>query len=504
MEDLESVKRNIAIFLVSVCISKCVYLASLYLKDITEPYLNEFLTREFVQAIFTEYEAEYRPIEVAIVLDKIKMVKKALTDCIYYLTAVYLPSLISLTLALFRIFIVSYKLGAVAFFGFATLIITVIFLPVPEPTISERDNLFDIMEDVFTNIEYIKTSTNGENQAIDDIQKKNDAYADKKIEYTNKVTLNQTIIFLMSLFMYVVCVIYLYILYRDKEISMRDFEATVLMIAQMFRLIFDITESIPECVGDFQNMFELENYTKKLFSYKRKNTNDDNVSIEKGLIEFRQVSFSFDNNVILKDFSLSIPDDKMVALYGPSGSGKSTFVKLIIDMYQPKEGMIFLDGHALNMLSKAKIRNYISYTSQNTTSLMKRTVYENIIYGINDTEENLKHRVADIVREYEIHKIFHMDNFLDLKVQKVGSSLSGGQKQIIHLIHSLLNSSSKIIVLDEPTSALDSETRKRVIRLIRGARDQGKMILVITHDVELRDACDIVLNFTSGNNPVIS
>jgi ABC-type bacteriocin/lantibiotic exporter with double-glycine peptidase domain len=503
LNDPEIVKRNIVIFLISIYFSNIIHLCSIYLKDLTEAYLNNFITREFVQAVLNKYDSEYKPIEVNIVFDKIKLVKKAITDCIYYLTTIFLPDFIALGLASFRLFAVSVKFGFVSLIGFAGLIAISFSLVLPESNINERDELSETLEDVFVNIEYIKSSILGEKHAKDDIKIKNDSYTSKTFKFHNKVMKNQIYIYMMALFLYTICIIYLYKLYKNEEVDTRDFESTLLMLVQMFRLIFNITENIPEFIGDIQNIRELESYTAKLFSYRTKKVDEQNININKTIIEFKNVSFSFGDNMILEDFSTTLKDNKMIALYGPSGSGKSTFVKLIIDMYQPEKGEIFLDGIPLKSISKTNIRKYISYTSQNTSSLMKKTIYDNIVFGIDDTKENLKRKVSDIVRNYDLYKIFHVENFLDMKVQKVGSSLSGGQKQVIHLIHSLLNKNSKIIVLDEPTSALDYKTRKRVFKLIKGAKDEGKMIIVITHDKDLRDICDVVINFNKNGNPII-
>ena len=477
---------------------------SLYLKDLVEPYLNDFLTNEFVKAVFTEYDVKYKPIEVTIINDKIRVVKNILLDCIYYIISVYLPNLISLILALIRIFFVSIKLGILAFIGIVALCILFYYLPIPEPYIEDRENLLEILEDTFTNIEYIKTSLFGEERAINDIKLKSNNYTNTKMSHINRITLNQTIIFIFSLFLFFTYIIYLYILLKRGEVSIRDFESTILMVGQMFNLIFDIGEKIPDCVGDYQNLIELEKFSKKLFSYKDKNTTDKNIDVNSSMVEFKNVTFAFDNNILLDNFSVVLEHNKLIALYGPSGSGKSTFIKLIIDMYQPSKGELFIDNHSLTLLSKKKIRNYISYTSQNTTSLLKMTVYDNIIYGVGGKDEDLKNRVNTMVKKYEIDTIFKNKDFLEMMVEKVGSSLSGGQKQVIHLMHSLLNCNSKIIVLDEPTSALDQVTKVKIVRLIKSARDEGKSVFIITHDPEMRDMCDQVLTFTAERNPVLT
>ena len=130
------------------------------------------------------------------------------------------------------------------------------------------------------------------------------------------------------------------------------------------------------------------------------------------------------------------------------------------------------------------------------------SVYDNIIFGLEDSEE-LRYKIENIIEEYELKTIFNGVDFLDMNVSKGGSSLSGGQKQIIHFLHAIISDTAKIIILDEPTSALDEQSKSNILRLIEDLNEQGRTILIITHDSSVFDICSSAFSFASGRNPTV-
>ena len=136
------------------------------------------------------------------------------------------------------------------------------------------------------------------------------------------------------------------------------------------------------------------------------------------------------------------------------------------------------------------------------------TVYENIIYGYKDSPE-LKEQIKNVFEKFNFYDVFkNLDEdkekwaFLNEKAGKLGENLSGGQKQIIHLLRLNLNTVSKILILDEPSSALDDKTRESASEYIKYLRTKQKTILLITHDDYYKNICDNVLKFSNDANPV--
>ena len=271
-----------------------------------------------------------------------------------------------------------------------------------------------------------------------------------------------------------------------------------------------------------------ENFLKDLLLKNEEvKTKKEFILTNNSVIEFKNVSFSYislknpenndqeiKNHELLTNYSITFPQNKIICLYGPSGSGKSTFIKLIFGIEKPKEGKIYIGGQDISKYSIGNVRKYISYINQNTTTLLNRTVYENILYGyytkkeLNKNLDKLMDQIKKIFLDFGFYEIFsNLDenkepfDFLYQKVGKLGKNLSGGQKQIIHLLRLSFNENSKIIILDEPSSALDDVSRNCVSKFTQYLNNMGKTIFLITHDDFYKNICGYELRFFKDENP---
>jgi ABC-type multidrug transport system fused ATPase/permease subunit len=185
-------------------------------------------------------------------------------------------------------------------------------------------------------------------------------------------------------------------------------------------------------------------------------------------------------------------------------------------MINPKEGRVMIGSQNITDMNFSDLKRIVSYVPQNTTRLFNKTIYQNIIYGSEDTPE-LRKEIINILRKYSISNIFYQINqnivhenntefneflFLDYDVGKNGSLLSGGQKQTIHIIRSFLNKDARIIILDEPTTALDNNSKQNILRLIKDINSQNKTILIISHDKDVQNNyCKKSLVFSNNDKP---
>ena len=498
IDDKVKLKSNVIYFLLVYIFSKGMDLLAIFLDGLIEPYLTNFLTREFARLVFIKHDIDNKPVEVAMVTDKIKGIRKALENFLSYLVSTFIPIIVTLLLAIIRITTLSYKLAGLVLVLFIGMSVVLILLPQPKAVEIYRDNVSVTMEDLFQNIEYITSTQFGDKQANQLIGHVRNMLKEKKLNQHRQTALNQTIAYIIASLIYVACVMYLYHLFKNDEINVKGFESLILMIGRMFEMIFMMAHYLPEFITDYQTLFVLEDFTSELFSYQEKTLMND-TNVEGGDIEFNNVSFKYDSTYILENFSITIKTGQSVALYGRSGTGKSSFTKLIMDIYQPYDGCIKIGNTDMVNISKQNLRCYISYIAQNTASLLQMTIYNNIIFGFDDSTE-LRERVITIIDKYKLDTIFD-ENFLDTKVEKAGSTLSGGQKQIIHLIHCIINEKSKIIILDEPTSSLDHTTKECVYTIINDLVKNGKTILIITHDEDLKNRCNKTIKFEKGKNP---
>lgn len=219
------------------------------------------------------------------------------------------------------------------------------------------------------------------------------------------------------------------------------------------------------------------------------------------IVQTKNLSFSYSNGVrkvpVLNDVSLEIPQGAMVAIRGPSGSGKSTLLYLLGCLLQQDEGQILINGQDLSQLSdlqSAELRNRkIGFVFQHFHLLARTTVLENILLPtMYPTERPLRTKETK-------NKALKLAKYLGLEehLNHLPNQLSGGQQQRVAIARALINDAD-LILADEPTGNLDSETSKQIMDLFKDLHNQGKTIIIITHEQEVADYCPTVLHLKDG------
>ncbi|XP_026957305.1 mitochondrial potassium channel ATP-binding subunit isoform X2 [Sagmatias obliquidens] len=213
----------------------------------------------------------------------------------------------------------------------------------------------------------------------------------------------------------------------------------------------------------------------------------------RGSITFHNVCFSYPCRPgfqVLRDFTLTLPPGKIVALVGQSGGGKTTVASLLERFYDPTAGMVTLDGQDLRTLDPSWLRGQvIGFISQEPV-LFGTTIMENIRFGKLDASDEEVYAAA---REANAHEfITSFPEGYNTVVGERGATLSGGQKQRLAIARALVKQ-PLVLILDEATSALDSESE----RLVQEALDRasaGRTVLVIAHRLStVRGAHQIVV-----------
>ena len=227
-----------------------------------------------------------------------------------------------------------------------------------------------------------------------------------------------------------------------------------------------------------------------------KDTGKLEVKRAKGDVEFRDVTFSYNNKgaPALKNVSFKIPANKTVALVGRSGSGKSTIANLLTRFYDIQEGEILLDGHDLREYTLSSLRNQVGLVSQNV-HLFNDTIANNIAYARN--EVYTREQIEEAARmAYAMDFIDKMDNGLDTVIGENGVLLSGGQRQRIAIARALLRD-SPVLILDEATSALDTES-ERAIQSALDELQKNRTSLVIAHRLSTIEKADEIIVVEDG------
>ena len=213
-------------------------------------------------------------------------------------------------------------------------------------------------------------------------------------------------------------------------------------------------------------------------------------------IEFRSVCFRYGTRRdVLNDVSFSLTAGQRVGIVGTTGSGKSTIVKLLLKMYAPGSGGIYLNGVDLRDLDTSWIRSIIGYVPQDVT-LFDGTVAENIALHSPETSFEGIVQAAKTAQAHDF--IMSMPDRYFERVSERGSTLSGGERQRIAFARAILGS-PQVLVLDEATSALDTVTEKALQSALEELSCQGITVLIVAHRLSTVRPCDTILVLEKGN-----
>ena len=212
-----------------------------------------------------------------------------------------------------------------------------------------------------------------------------------------------------------------------------------------------------------------------------------------GLVEFRDVSFSYTDEPLIRDLHLRVEPGQTAAIVGPTGAGKTTLVNLIMRFYDVDSGAITLDGTDIRALTREDLRGQIGMVLQDAV-LFKGTIMDNIRYGrLDATDEEV----------IEAAKATYVDRFVrslpdgyDTEVDQDGGSVSAGERQLITIARAFL-SQPALLILDEATSSVDTRTEVMVQQAMHALRS-NRTSFVIAHRLStIRDA-DVIVVMEDG------
>jgi ATP-binding cassette subfamily B protein len=211
------------------------------------------------------------------------------------------------------------------------------------------------------------------------------------------------------------------------------------------------------------------------------------------VLELNDLTFAYDDRLVLRGMSARIEPGEMVAFVGPSGAGKSTLLNLLPRFHDPRSGSIMLDGHDLRTLPLADARHHIALVPQDSP-VVAGTIAENIAFGSPTATEGQIHRAAQLAGADEF--IDSLPNNYDTPLTESGQNLSGGQRQRLAIARALLTE-APILVLDEPTSGLDRHNELRFLKTLEHLKGKYTIILV-THSLSAAAQCDRIYYMEDG------
>ena len=209
--------------------------------------------------------------------------------------------------------------------------------------------------------------------------------------------------------------------------------------------------------------------------------------------EAKHVTFAYENETILDDYSLKLEPGKITGIHGASGSGKSTLLKLLMRFWDVNEGSVSVDGEDVRKIPTRHLRDMESYVTQET-HLFHDSIANNIAVGSPGAS---REAIIEAAKKASIHDfIMKLPKGYDTEVGELGDTLSGGEKQRIGIARAFLHD-SPLILMDEPTSNLDSLNEGIILKSLREAAEK-KTVVLVSHRKSTMNIVDTVFEMKDG------
>ena len=268
-----------------------------------------------------------------------------------------------------------------------------------------------------------------------------------------------------------------------------SFLAALLMLYEPVKRLSGVNNAIQQGIAAASRIFEVLDEVPEI----RNKPQAKNLAAICAGIEYRDVSFRYEEDWVLRNINLRIRAGEMIAFVGASGGGKTTLVNLLPRFYDVSAGSIFIDGMDIREVTMESLRALIGMVTQQTI-LFNDTVRNNIAYGKIDRpfEEIVKAAQAAFAHGF----IEHLPQGYDTIIGEQGVKLSGGERQRISIARALLKD-APILILDEATSSLDSEAEIEVQKALENLM-HGRTTLVIAHRLSTIRQADRIIVVVDG------
>ena len=460
------------------------------------PKIEMTILHELTSKIIESIKTTKKNVNVNEIMMHIKKVSESRNIYKIILTYIF-PTIVVTGGLIYSFWLHDRKAGIAVMFIIAMLIFVTITLELNSlndayKTEGSGNGLFDEIHEIMTNMDTVITS-NTKDKELDNIaQIENETYKCGYIAEFNNGTTTYGLQFISMLS--VIGINYIsYLLYTKKKIN----TSVVISIALLSLLMIDYynycTHAIADLIGNIGKYYEgCEYFSKFEIIHKNENIPQKNLVISNGNINMKNIYLKYGDKVIFRNLNIDIKGGKKIGLIGPIGSGKSTLLKIMAGIIN-YEGKIYIDKQDIKYCTYESIVKYVAYISQHP-KLFNKSILYNLNYGSIYTEAEIW-KILEKLGLDTFYKSF--PNKLQTIVGKEGSSLSGGQKQVVAITRSIVQNKS-IILLDEPTSSLDMETKKIFMNLIK--KLTNKTILISTHDEQIMDIFDTTINMEDVKN----
>ncbi|PPB57996.1 ABC transporter ATP-binding protein [Campylobacter hyointestinalis subsp. hyointestinalis] len=341
-----------------------------------------------------------------------------------------------------------------------------------------QGEFYKILSETFGNFKIVKFIQN-ETKILHEFSTASTQYAKSNIVNATLQQLPRSILETVGFGSLIAIVIFILLRYEDAS--------KVLPIISMYALaLYRMLPAINKILSSYNGMLFISKALDIVYEelqYSSPKEGDQNINFKSEIV-LNNISFEYiASKPVLKNISLSIKKGEKIAFIGESGSGKSTLVDLIIGLYRPNKGEIYVDGILLDDENIRSWRSKIGYIPQ-SIYLFDGTVKENVAFGYELDES----KVVECLKKANIYDFLSQKDGIDTRVGEGGIQLSGGQKQRIGIARALYND-PEILVLDEATSALDNDTEAKIMDEIYEVSND-KTLIIIAHRLSTIERCE--------------
>ena len=386
------------------------------------------------------------------------------------------PYICGTLITLIIVFVVDWRVGIALFLMIPLGFIPMIFMM--KSSLSQIDGYYASKENLNnTLIEYVAGM-----EAIKIFNKANSSYkqlSDAVISARDFTVdwSNNSVKYMSVIYSFLPCTLLLplplaVLLFINGKMELGSLTLVIMLSLSLSEYLLKLINFLPSATQIGYMLKQIEN----VFIHDDVKSGDYSEMTEDASIEFSDVSFAYEDKVVLKNINLNIPQNSICAVVGASGSGKSTLAKLLMHFWDIEEGEIKIGNRNITDFTFENLMNHLSYVSQENT-LFEGTIYENIALA---KEGISREDVIKSCKKANVHDfITSLENGYDTNVGMLGGKLSGGERQRITIARAMIKN-APIVILDEATAFADAENEF----LIQEALSKllvGKTVIIIAH-----------------------
>ena len=463
------------------------YCAKNYVESLLIPNYFSYLRDIIFKSTIKSHLHDFKDVKTGDYLARVLELTRNFKDLFQHLLSRFIPELIVTLLIVGYMFYQNKTIGTILFIGTALCGIIQYFgtnklidLIIDRETffntkVSEnlRDSLDNLMN-IFLN-----------NEVDTELKKNSDieTIATNKLKHImfiqNVVVLLTQIVVLIT---FALSILFLYYLISKGQMKATHSVVLIIILGQYLTNFLYVNSgfvhNIVYKLGIINTSTEyLNNIFESVDSDKKRQVHS---GINDGYINFKNVSFKYSkdsNEWLFENYNLELESKGKYAIMGQSGRGKTTLMKMLVALYKPTKGTIYIDDVDIKNVDLTYLRDNVNYVNQRTNMFNESIVY-NMLYG---NPDNTKEDVIKLLNKYELATIFdELPDGLDSMAGIHGGNLSGGMQRVIILVRGIMKT-CKVLILDEPTTGLDKNSIEKVKKLIVNETND-KTLLIVTHE----------------------